>query len=133
MVAAPEGACGTCCTSNRKFGFIYIDYVRVHGRLEPLWPANAGKTTTDGDIVWKCWTENGSACTAGNNPWTIKNNFELKSSRNMHIHHNVFDQMWVDGQETQVNLKNENRSRFRDLRSEYSGRVTLKRTDKRMW
>ena len=97
------------------------------GASEPLWPASAGKTTTDGDIVWKCWTENASACTAGNNPWTIKNNFELKSARNMHIHHNVFDQLWVDAQETQVNLKNENRGPgFGTCVPEYSGRVDTK-------
>jgi hypothetical protein len=79
------------------------------GTLEPSWPTTTSQTVTDADIVWKCWTENGSGCTSGGNPWTIKNNFELKSSSNIHVHHNVFDQMWVDAQETQINLKNENR------------------------
>ena len=42
----------------------------------------------------------------------------------MHIHHNVFDQMWVDGQETQINLKNENRGPgTATCVPEYSGRV----------
>lgn len=94
------------------------------GLAEPSWPATATPTVTDGDIVWKCWTENGSNCASGNNPWTIKNNFELKSARNVHIHHNVFDQMWVDGQETQINLKNENRGPgSATCVPEYSGRV----------
>ena len=94
------------------------------GASEPSWTTTTSATVTDGDIVWKCWTENGSGCVAGNNPWTIKNNFELKSSRNMHIHHNVFDQMWVDGQETQINLKNENRGPgSATCVPEYSGRV----------
>ena len=78
----------------------------------------------DGDIVWKCWTENGSSCVSGGNPWTIKNNFELKSSSNIHVHHNVFDQMWVDAQETQINLKNENRGpSTATCVPPYSGRV----------
>jgi hypothetical protein len=97
------------------------------GASEPSWASSPGVTVTDGDIVWKCWTENGGGCVSGSNPWTIKNNFELKSSHNMHIHHNVFDQMWVDAQETQVNLKNENRGPgFGTCVPEYSGRVDTK-------
>ena len=64
------------------------------GASEPSWPTTTSQTVNDGDIVWKCWTEHGSSCVSGNNPWTIKNNFELKSARNVHVHHNVFDQLW---------------------------------------
>ena len=60
---------------------IHRHHIRFHWRLRSLRGLRPrAQTVTDGDIVWKCWTENGSGCAAGNNPWTIKNNFELKSS-----------------------------------------------------
>ena len=104
------------------------------GTSEPSWPTTTSQTVTDGDIVWKCWTENGSGCTSGGNPWTIKNNFELKSSSNIHVHHNVFDQMWVDAQETQINLRTRIAVRGLHMRSCRTPVVwTRQATGQRIW
>jgi hypothetical protein len=89
------------------------------GATEPDWSACTSGfscTVTDGDIIWRRYgtptTSCGGPCPGGaGSSWSIKNNLEIKGSKDMVVSHNVFEYMWVGGQETAINLKSEQQAK----------------------
>lgn len=64
----------------------------VTGNTEPLWPTGRGETVMDNGIVWRRVGQENDR-----NVRTVsKNNFEIKSARNVLIRYNVFDRHWFD-------------------------------------
>ena len=61
----------------------------VTGDVEPGWPPNQGDTVNDNGIVWVRIGQ-------GNARTVSKNNFEIKSARNVTVEYNVFDTQWFD-------------------------------------
>jgi hypothetical protein len=72
------------------------------GNTEPGWPTTTGAQVNDNGIIWERIGSSGK--------WVVKNNFELKTGKNILIQYNVFDGMWLDGQETAINIKAENQN-----------------------
>jgi hypothetical protein len=89
------------------------------GETEPDWStctSGFACTVTDGDIIWRRYgtptTSCGGPCPGGaGSSWSIKNNLEIKGSKDMVVSHNVFEYMWVGGQETAINLKSEQQAK----------------------
>jgi uncharacterized protein (TIGR03437 family) len=76
--------------SSRQSGLTYqATNSGVTGNIEPLWPSGPGETVTDNGIVWRRIGQ-------GNARTVSKNNFEIKSARNVRIQYNVFDRHWFD-------------------------------------
>jgi hypothetical protein len=73
------------------------------GTTEPAWCTAANCEVTEqgvsNPVTWRRWVGSGVCA------WCIKNNFEIKSTRNIDVRHNVFEYMWPDGQNYAINLK----------------------------
>lgn len=81
------------------------------GQTEPVWPVNNScapspscKEVTDGGVVWRL-AFSGTVFT-----YTMKNNFELKSSGHSTIRYNVLAYNWSAAQQTLMNIKVSNQS-----------------------
>ena len=64
------------------------------GSTEPDWSSS---DIQDGEVHWRPFTGR----------WIVKNNFELKHGDRVLFMHNVLDKMWVESQQTPINLKAE--------------------------
>ena len=73
--------------------------------VEPQWPQVLSEQVLDGEVGWKPWAVDRVF------RWIVKNNFELKAADRAVIQYNVFENMWLEGQETALNFKTENQTR----------------------
>jgi len=92
-----------------KNGWYYIAMnMGVPGDVEPDWSTCLlpGCSITDGTVVWRRFYGDNL------NAWTIKNNFEIKSARDVTLSHNVLEYMWFAGQDRAINIKSEQQSLY---------------------
>lgn len=73
---------------------------------EPVWPETVGAEVVDGEVTWRAWSPRGRTF-----HWIVKNHFELKAAERAVIQHNVFENLWRDGQETSISFKTANQVR----------------------
>jgi hypothetical protein len=93
-------------TVNNGFFYVALNTGTI-GATEPQWCTSGnGCTTTDGTVTWSRFYSS-SVCV-----WCIKNNFEIKSAKDVTISHNVFEYMWNAGQNRAINIKSEQQSLY---------------------
>jgi hypothetical protein len=84
VIRKPNGASTTFIATNSG----------VTGSTDPDWSASS---VQDGEVTWRPF----------NGRWIVKNNFEVKQGDRILFSHNVLDKMWVESQQTPINLKAE--------------------------
>ena len=84
VIRRPEGASTNFIAANAG----------MTGSAAPDWSSS---TIQDGEVTWRPF----------NGRWIVKNNFEVKQGDRILFSHNVLDKMWVESQQTPINLKAE--------------------------